>query len=593
MSACAAALALLWNIGDLVVLAPGVEASMTVHVLHAISFSALSFLPATLLHIWLKQRFRPLWIAGYALSAIAAGLHLAAHFVKAASAHRPSLTLISMGFGGLTAVCVMLDFRQARRRWAAVRLVAAMCPLLLAVYFVYFDTVQAGHFHHAGIPLSLFILLIDYRFLLLDAFFRFAVRSTIAAGLVLLGFALESRLHLIERAARNQFEAALTFIYVCIVLIAFTRLSSHIEKIVAGLLFRRATVEPTLALLRDPLTGDPTEEHYLENARRTIEAFFECQFSRLQDHLQVADLEELPGPVALLDKSKWLTFPAAASAEAALPLRFSRGDARLLLLGPRRGGRRYLSDDVELLARFAKIVEVRVERLRHLEMQTLASQAELRALQAQINPHFFFNSLNTLYGTIARENTEARRFVLNLADLFRYFLSSDRTYIVLEEELAIVRAYLEIEALRLGPKLTTTIQVAPDLMTAEIPVLSIQPLVENAIKHGVAPRAANGFVRLRVWSEGKHLKLEVANTGAEFNLASRNGQTDGVGLSNVRRRLMLCYGFDTELNIMSKDGMTLVGCSIPLTRRLSPPLREITQLSREKPHDYEIARSLA
>src|SRR5262249_21335844 len=161
------------------------------------------------------------------------------------------------------------------------------------------------------------------------------------------------------------------------------------------------------------------------------------------------------------------------------------------------------------------IVEVQVERKRHLEMQALASKAELRALQAQINPHFLFNSFNTLYGTIARDNSEARRLVLNLADIFRYFLRSDRAFITLEEELKIVKAYLEIESLRLGPKLTTAIQVADDLLKAEIPVLSIQPLVENAVKHGVAPRSAKGFVGLNIWFEDNRLKVQVRNTGEE------------------------------------------------------------------------------
>ena len=97
------------------------------------------------------------------------------------------------------------------------------------------------------------------------------------------------------------------------------------------------------------------------------------------------------------------------------------------------------------------------------------SQAELRALQAQINPHFLFNSLNTLYGTIDRGNAEARQLVLNLSDVFRYLLRSDRTFIEIEEEMKIVRAYLEIEKLRLGPKLQAEIQVDDAALHAVFP----------------------------------------------------------------------------------------------------------------------------
>ncbi len=107
---------------------------------------------------------------------------------------------------------------------------------------------------------------------------------------------------------------------------------------------------------------------------------------------------------------------------------------------------------MEILERLASIICEQVERIRNAEMQLLVTQAELRSLQAQINPHFLFNALNTLYGTIARENFAARHLVSNLASLFRYSFSTNRGMIRIEEELTIVRAYLEIEQLRLGRK---------------------------------------------------------------------------------------------------------------------------------------------
>ena len=146
-------------------------------------------------------------------------------------------------------------------------------------------------------------------------------------------------------------------------------------------------------------------------------------------------------------------------------------------------------------------------------MQGLVSQAELKALQSQINPHFLFNSLNTLYGTIDRGNAEARRLVLNLAELFRYLLRSDRTLIEIEEELRIVRAYLEIEQLRLGTKLRIEINVDEAARRAGIPLLSVQPLVENAVKHGVAPKTGAGFVRLDITTRQDVLTVIVSNSG--------------------------------------------------------------------------------
>ena len=173
------------------------------------------------------------------------------------------------------------------------------------------------------------------------------------------------------------------------------------------------------------------------------------------------------------------------------------GDVRYLLLGRRHGGRRYLSEDLQSLCRLTTVILEQVERFRSLEMQRLVSQAELRALQSQINPHFLFNALNTLYGIIPRDASGARKTVLNLAEIFRYFLQSERSFIPLSEELEIVKAYLEIERLRLGPRLEVQIDVDDAALPVLIPILSIQPLVENAIKHGLSSKPGPGLLGLR------------------------------------------------------------------------------------------------
>ncbi len=248
---------------------------------------------------------------------------------------------------------------------------------------------------------------------------------------------------------------------------------------------------------------------------------------------------------------------------AVLPFRFSAGDTNYLLLGPRNGGRRYLSEDFAIMARLAARVTEHIERLRSLQMQHLVSQAELKALQAQINPHFLFNSLNTLYGTIDRANADARRLVLDLADVFRYLLASERTFIELEEELKIVRSYLEIEAMRLGPKLRTEIDIDGAALHSAIPLLSIQPLVENAVKHGVAARKGNGFVRLAARSVSGMLSIEVSNSG-ECDLQVLGQSHGGIGLANVRRRLSLCYGSEARFEATAENGVTKVGFVLPL-----------------------------
>jgi LytS/YehU family sensor histidine kinase len=221
-----------------------------------------------------------------------------------------------------------------------------------------------------------------------------------------------------------------------------------------------------------------------------------------------------------------------------------------------------LSEDIGILGRLAGVVAEHVERMRNSEMQALVSQTELRALQAQINPHFLFNALNTLYGVIARENAAARRLVLNLAGLFRYSFAANRGLIRLEEELTIVRAYLEIEALRLGPKLLTEIDVDDSALQAEVPVLSIQPLIENAVKHGVASRPGTGFVRLSIRRRGGLITVDVSNSGV-FPEPAAGSPGLGVGLANVRRRLALCYGSGSTIEVSSSDNVTSVRFSLP------------------------------
>jgi LytS/YehU family sensor histidine kinase len=250
--------------------------------------------------------------------------------------------------------------------------------------------------------------------------------------------------------------------------------------------------------------------------------------------------------------------------QAVAPLRLARGDAHLLLLGPRSGGRRYLSEDLAILDRLAAIAAEQLERMRNSEMQALVTEAELRALQAQINPHFFFNALNTLYGVIARDNSAARQLVLNLAGLFRYSFAVNSSLRPLGEEIRIVRAYLEIEELRLGSKLSTEFDIDEQALLVEIPALSIQPLVENAVKHGVASRKGNGFVRLSVRKRDDAILIAISNSGV-FGESTGQSEGHGIGMSNVRRRLMLCYGATGGLDVDSVDGVTTVRFLVPAT----------------------------
>jgi LytS/YehU family sensor histidine kinase len=247
---------------------------------------------------------------------------------------------------------------------------------------------------------------------------------------------------------------------------------------------------------------------------------------------------------------------------AFLPLGFSKADYCQICLGTRNGGRRFLSEDLSALQGLRAALISLVERLRREELERLAQEAELNALQAQINPHFLFNALNTLYGTIGRDSPEARKLVLNLADVCRYRLQSSQKYVTLSEEIEIVRAYLEVEALRMGDRLTAKINVDEQLNGISIPILTIQPLIENAVKHGAS---AAGFVAVQLTiaaSDTARARIMVQDDGPGFH-ATPLLPGNGIALKNIHRRLHLCYHGKSGLQFQSGEDGTKVWFNIP------------------------------
>lgn len=565
LPALAAALAFLWNIGSLIALGVGRSGGLAADIIVAASFSVLSLLPAVLLHISLGDNHRPIWISGYVLSFAAVALHMTDLITLLPSLHYAALLLVTVGFSILTAVSVVLEIRN-KNGAATSRLAGAMVLFLFAISFAHFSSEQAPQawskevaLHHAGIPLALFVLLQNYRFLLLDTFLRFVVNATLAAAAVLVSIRIVTSMDFSQRLA-EPFHAGLMFVGACLLLALFVYVRNRVQSWLTQAIFLRSNVEDALEELGQMARATRDEREYLARAAEVIASF--VRTGRHQLSAEAPLDRELAAPTPVTEARDWRLPPWV---QAVVPLRFSRGDTVHLLLGPRDGARRYLSEDFAVLTRLASAVVEHVEQLRGVQMQGLVSQAELKALQAQINPHFFFNSLNTLYGTIDRGNAEARRLVLNLADVFRYLLRSDRTLIEIEEELRIVRAYLEIEQLRLGAKLRTEIHVEDTALRATIPLLSVQPLVENAVKHGVAPRTGAGFVRLDITFREEVLAVTVSNSGECDSRALKATRSNGgIGLANVRRRLELCYGPDSRFVAEVEDGVTTVGFLLPV-----------------------------
>ena len=540
-SMVAALLALVWNVASLIVLGGASPDTPFLRITIAIGFSVLSLLPAVLFDLCLERRYRPLVQAGYALSGLATALHVAELFRNSASYHRWALTSITIGFGILTLIAAVLVYREQHDRATTSRVVGTMSLFLLAMSFVHLGSGHAQQiwsqelaFHHAAIPLALLVLLQDYRFVLLDAFFRFLANVFLAAVFVF-GAVEAWRLELLP-PADTAFHIALLLAGACLLLVLFALARGEVQRALTRLIFRRPNEEALVRDLKTPIRG---EEEYIAGAAARLGEFMG------------APAQVVPGIAEAQDQG----------AEAVVPLRTGSGGSLSVLLGRRTGGRRYLSEDLQALARVAAVIGEQLEQYRDLETRRLVAQAELRALQSQIHPHFLFNALNALYGIIPREARGARETVLNLADIFRYFLETKKTLVPLEEEMHIVKAYLDVERLRLGDKLRLEISVTPEAQTVQIPILSIQPLVENAVKHGIAPLAGGGLIQINasIGAEGA-LLISVRDSGPGFSTTNRTG----VGLENVERRLELCYGGDARLTIESSGALTEVSVRIPV-----------------------------
>ncbi len=568
-SLTAAALAFLWNIGSLAVLATYATNSNWTPLLVAFSFSVLSFLPAVLLHISLGNSLRLVSAAGYLLSLTATGLHFWELSDASPKYHQIALSLITVGFSVLTAIALVgLALQRGREKPGKTsRMLGAMCSSLFAMSFVHFGS---GHppqawskeilLHHGGIPLALFVLLQDYRFVLLDAFIRFLANAFLAGLITFIGIRAFSSF--LKPGAVDPLSEALLLTGSCLLLIVFAVLRSKVQSWLTTVVFRRPELESWLQRLRTGASSQ-TEAQYLDWAAEQLASFMEAERARLLPGLPAEPL--FPAPIGDLPQLRGV--PDLSWAEVVVPLRLSPVDIRYVALGRRRGGRRYLSEDLQALNRLSAAIVEQVDRARASELDRLVSQAELRALQSQINPHFLFNALNTLYGVIPREAAGARRTVLNLAEVFRYFLRSERTFIPLSEELQIINAYLDIERLRLGPRLETHIDVDEAAMPVLIPILSIQPLVENAIKHGVSAKAGGGSLTLTAKVIGGEVRITVEDTGPGMQNESTG---NGLGLGNVTRRLQLCYGPSADLQVSSGAAGTSVQFSVPMTRSVSP-----------------------
>jgi signal transduction histidine kinase len=450
--------------------------------------------------------------------------------------------------------------------------------------------------HHASLPLALAILYQDYPFALADLFLKRALSLLTVGALV--------------------FGAIATFGAYSVPFAQFARLPRQVGVLVlvwAGTvlvfpLLRRANIwfvdtivlrRPNYRALSATIARREQTHHDIPSVLEEVCALLapavsaDCvTWREWRPELHDVHREPLAASVVRGHEAAALAESTAApesefgatalETTAVVTVPTSEPPQYVLVIGKLRGGRRFFSDDLAALESVAVVVARRIDairlagerydrELRERDIAKLATEAELRALRAQINPHFLFNALTTIGYLIQTAPGRALHTLMRLTALLRAVLRSEGEYTTVGRELDVIEAYLDIERARFEQRLRVSIEVPAPLRGIPIPPLVLQPLVENAVKHGIANKQIGGEVAIRATVEQRgddtqYLVLSVRDTGAGTTpSAIRAGRRSGVGLDNVERRLSCLYGPAASLSVRTAlDEGTIVELTLPL-----------------------------
>lgn len=209
-------------------------------------------------------------------------------------------------------------------------------------------------------------------------------------------------------------------------------------------------------------------------------------------------------------------------------------------------------------------LRLQLAREKEMQLQQTALTSELTALKAQLNPHFLYNTFNTISASVPKEQEKTREMIASLADLFRYQLwASQQEVVPFKVEVEFIQKYLQLEQARFGDRLH--IDIDTPLATEEVPVppMLLQPLIENAVRHGISPKMEGGMVALRAKIVGQGLHVHISDTGVGFDEEARQ-KSQGIGLYNTRRRLKIHYDRDLTIEPNQPSG-TRISFTIPKT----------------------------
>jgi hypothetical protein len=604
-------LGLLWNICALLSYElPRVGFEGPFAVLGALGFGALGFLPAVVVHSVLRGgregvRGKVKWTlvaTAYAVSTGAALLHVHAGWANQLVPSASGMRLLTYTFVALVVPLAAVTRGQPGSR----RAIWATALAIFAVSALHLSQLHKGDAawpvelvgHHASLPLAFAILYQDYPFALADLFLKralalLAIVTMAFVGIATFGLRSEASAPFVQVDPRQV--GMLVTLWVGTAL-----LYPGVRRVTAWFVDSVVLRRPDYRSLRAATTRQLQAHDDAAMALNDVcELLAPAMSSRLVAWREWSALPEEETQGAVVAGSEALALLRAAPPHPITETESSLNSVAAVVIVPTTeppryaitiseltGGRRLLSDDLATLEAIAVLAARRIDAiritnerhtraLREREIEKLATEAELRALRAQINPHFLFNALTTIGYLIQTAPPRALETLLQLTALLRGVLRSEGEFTTLGRELDLVQSYLDIERARFEQRLLVTIDVPLGLRNIRLPPLVLQPLVENAVKHGIGQKQIGGAVTIRarierVQNDKRQLSVVVHDTGAGTTAAAlQRGRETGVGLNNVERRLECQYGSDALLSIRTApgEGMT-VEIRVPVDLRV-------------------------
>ena len=601
-------LSLVWNAGSLTRYASLLIGLDSVAPLaNAIAYSATALLPTAAVLMLSRKRQRPWQTVAYVVMkylSIVNGAALALSLL--ASTLLPTFTV---RFGTLTKLTaynlvvhlpfVFIFFRgvpQARRRtrsftYALLLMMSLLGIALLLTFHLSFSPaakeVIESLTQQATIPITIATFAFLAQFHFADVFVKrsLTLLATILVVVIYSALVVSPVAHWTEARALRPAAAAWVAASVlwCVPLLLFPLCERAIKRAADRWLLRRPDYQKLSQKFSREIecVSDQTQlSNYVGQAVQEVLGVAEVRIITGAEALVHSTLEsppnektgmrpDDPGPAGLME----------SGFELRLPIRTNSTITHLLVVSTGEYSRKLLSDEMTFLETLTDQVgrklqalqferERNTQQLREARLLKLVTEAELRALRAQVNPHFLFNTLNTILDLISVEPEKAERMTEHLADVFRYLLArSDRTLIPVIEEFDFLRTYLEIEETRFGERLTVHISLDPSIANELVPPLILQPLVENAIKHGLWPKPSGGTLYIGALDDGRSVRLIVRDDGVGWPEDSREldrSSQGGIGFKNVVDRLLILYGDRARLAVSGAPGQgTQITITIP------------------------------